>query len=286
MVRLRALVASLLAAAALLGATACQQGEDEGTTTTLPPAEGTVVWAIGDGGIQGEPSRKVAALVAKEQPDQILYLGDVYSDGTAKEYRTNFADVYGDLVELMWPTPGNHEWANREEGYGPFWKRVYGEPLPYFYAREAGGWQVLSANSQDIDDDDQPAWLRERASEGGNCRLLFMHRPRVNAGKRKDEQGDVAELWDAVKGGAALVVSGHDHNLQRFKPVDGMVQYISGGGGKDLYDVDESDPRLAFSADEVYGGLRIELKPGTATLTFISADGKLLDRSTVTCREG
>jgi hypothetical protein len=277
--RLRALTATLLAAAAVaLAAASCGGGDGD-----RAPVPATVLWAIGDGGTTGEPPRQVSALVAGERPEAILYLGDVYEQGTSEEYQDNFAAVYGDLVKRMWPTPGNHDWPNREQGYDRFWERVRGEPLPHFYAREAGGWQVLSVNSEDADDSGQLDWLREQASGGGDCRLMFMHRPRFTAGRHEDEQERVAELWDAVKGRAAIVVSAHDHNLQRFRPVDGTVQYISGAGGDERYEVDDDDPRLAFSEDDAFGALRIELRPGTAELTFVSADGTELDRSTVTC---
>src|SRR5215204_3963471 len=105
----------------------------------------TIVWAVGDSS-DSDASRRVAALIAHDDPDRIIYLGDVYDDGTRAEFETNFAEVYGELVERMWPTPGNHEWRNRATGYAPFWREVLGEPLPYHYAREAGGWQILSAS--------------------------------------------------------------------------------------------------------------------------------------------
>ena len=71
--------------------------------------------------------------------------------------------------------------------------------------------------------------------------------------------------------------------MQRFKPVKGTVEYVSGAGGKSHYKVDDADPRLAFSDDQSYGALRIALTPGKAELRFVATDGTVLDRSTVTC---
>lgn len=112
---------------------------------------------------------------------------------------------------------------------------------------------------------------------------MFMHRPRFTAGLHEGQEDVVADLWDAVKGRAAIVVSAHDHNFQRFRPVDGTVQYVSGAGGDERYAVDDEDPRLAFSEDDAFGALRIVLRPGRAELTFVAADGTPLDRSTVPC---
>lgn len=244
---------------------------------------GVVVWAVGDGGVDDEDDRRVARLIARDDPTHVIYLGDVYDTGTPEEFRT-FADVYGPLVKRMWPTPGNHEWANHATGYDPFWRETLGRPLPHHYERRAGGWALLSVNSETPDDQRQLRWLAGRASGGGTCRIAFWHSPRFNAGKHQNEEIDVAALWAAVAGHAAIVLSGHDHNHQRFHPVDGTAQYIAGAGGRGHHDVREDDPRLAFSEDATDGALRITLRRGKADLQFIATDGTILDRSTVACR--
>ena len=241
------------------------------------PDRGVVVWAVGDGGADDDDDRQVARLIARDDPAHVIYLGDVYDSGTPAEFRT-FADVFGDLVDRMWPTPGNHEWPRHASGYDPFWRR------PHHYERRAGGWTLLSANSETPGNQRQLRWLADRAGRGGTCRIAFWHTPRFNAGKHRNQEIDVDGLWDAVAGRAAIVLSGHDHNLQRFRPVDGTVQYIAGAGGRGHHNVNEEDPRLAFSEDTTDGALRIELSRGTATLEFIAADGRVLDRSTVACR--
>jgi len=240
---------------------------------------GVVIWAVGDGGSSEESSLRVADLIAADRPAHVIYLGDVYETGTAAEFDT-FDEAYGSLVERMWPTPGNHDWPDHEAGYDPFWRDALGESLPYHYERRAGGWELLSANSETP----QLRWLRSQTAGGGNCRIVFWHRPRFNAGRHRDEERDVARMWDAVAGHAAIVLSGHDHDLQRFKPVDGTAQHIAGAGGRGHYDVDETDPRLAFSDDSANGALRITLTPGRADLRFIATDGTVLDTSSVPCQ--
>jgi acid phosphatase type 7 len=272
-----------LCAAAILAAGCGDGGSKLETHDPTAPDDGVVVWAVGDGGEDEPDDRGVVLLISRDDPEHIIYLGDVYEAGTPSEFET-FAEVWGPLAERMWPTPGNHEWANHATGYDPFWRRTLGEPLPHHYARRVGGWDILSANSETPDDREQLRWLREQASRGGgNCRIAFWHSPRLNAGSHRDEQDEVAGLWDAVAGRAAIVLSGHDHNLQRFKPLDGTTQYIAGAGGRANHGVDEDDPRLAFSDDGADGALRITLRPGSADLRFITADGTVLDRSTVAC---
>ena len=254
----------------------------------LSGAEPRVVWAIGDGGTGDRRARSVVERAIRGGADRILYLGDVYERGTAAEFARNFAPVFRGVLRRTAPTPGNHEWGNRRTGYGPFWRRVRGRRVPAWYAFTVAGWRILSLNSEAGHGrgSDQLQWLeRELTRPDGTCRIAFWHRPRLSAGKHGDQR-DVAPLWDALRGRARLVLGGHDHNLQRMRPVDGIVQLVSGAGGRERYQVDEDDPRLAFSDDRSFGGLRMVLRPGRADLAFVEAGGRVLDRSAVACARG
>jgi hypothetical protein len=278
----RAWIAGTVVLAAAAGAAVAfgVGGEDP---PRLPP---TVVWAVGDAADGGEASRAVAERIVADRPDRLLYLGDVYETGTAEEFRANYHSVYGSLGDVTAPTPGNHEWPTRREGYFPYWRSVKGEPLARWYALSAGGWRLLSLNSEAPHEEGSPQlrFLEEELARGsGTCTLAFWHRPFESAGTVHGDHPDLAPLWNALRGHARLVVTGHEHDLQRLRPRDGITQYISGAGGHQLYPVDESDPRLEFSEDERFGALRIELRPGRADLAFIASDGSELDRSSAEC---
>ncbi len=79
-------------------------------------------------------------------------------------------------------------------------------------------------------------------------------------------------------------MSGHEHDSQRFKPRDGIVQLVAGAGrgAEPLYPLRE-DPRLAFGSDEELAALRLELEPGRAEYDFVTADGRKLDSGKVRC---
>lgn len=256
--------------------------------------ERAVVWAVGDGADGGAVAKRVAARIAAGRVDRLLYLGDVYGsgplgwlrgDGTASDFRAGYDAVYGALAARTAPTPGNHEWPRRGEGYLPYWADVHGGPTPAFYAFRLAGWQLLSLNSQAPHGPRSPQlrWLRGQLRDAaGTCRLAFWHRPRFSAGKHGDAP-DLAPLWQALVGRAALVVSGHEHNMQRLRPIDGIVQLVSGAGGHGRYAL-SPDRRVAFGEDGAYGALRIALEPGRARLRFVAVDGRVLDRSVVRCR--
>ncbi len=265
----------------------------DGPFVSSGPRDRAVIWAVGDGADGGGAARDLVARMRRGRLDRLLYLGDVYAtgplaalrpDGTAADWRENYATVYGALAGRTAPTPGNHGWRLRGEGYLPYWTRVYGRPVPSFYDFAVAGWQVLSLNSQapHAAHSAQLRWLRERVRAPGTCRLAFWHRPRFSAGPHGDAP-DLEPLWGALRGRGAIVVSGHDHNMQRLRPVDGLVQYVSGAGGHGLYGFSD-DARLAFGNDEAYGALRIELRPGRARLSFVTTAGRVLDTSEVRCR--
>jgi hypothetical protein len=248
------------------------------------PRAPAVVWAVGDGADGSAAARRVAARIADDRPDRVLYLGDVYERGSAQEFRNNFSSVYGRLTRRMAPTPGNHDWPAHVSGYDRYWQSVTGAKTPPWYAFEIGGWQLLSLNSETPGDANQLRWLRRRLLRTpGSCTIAFWHRPRFSAGEHGD-QPDVAPLWDAVRGRAAIVLSGHDHDLQRMRPRSGTVQLVSGAGGHERYDVDADDPRLAFGTDQVDGALRMALRPGMAQISFVAPDGPPLDEATVPCQ--
>lgn len=268
--------------------------EPTGDDVPSGPPRRAVVWAVGDGADGGAAGKAVARLIRAGPVDRVLYLGDVYGpqpaallrgDGTAADYRTRYAPVFGALARRTAPTPGNHEWPQRGDGYEPYWRRVLGSTPPAYYSFTIAGWQVLSLNSEAPHDrgSRQLRWLAREVARPGTCRLAFWHRPRFSAGRHGD-QADVAPLWDALRGRAALVVNGHDHDMQRLRPVDGITELVSGAGGHGLYGL-HRDRRLAFGDDRTYGALRIDLRRGRARLRFVATGGRVLDSSAVRCRQ-
>jgi hypothetical protein len=257
------------------------------------PDRRALLWAVGDGADGSVRAQRVVARMRRTRFDRVLYLGDVYGagvlsilrgDGTAADYRTRYAPVYGDFAAKTAPTPGNHEWPQRGDGYEPYWAGVFGTTPPAYYSFGVAGWQLLSLNSEAPHGpaSAQVRWLRGQVRRPGTCRLAFWHRPRFNAGEHGDAP-DVAPLWDALRGRAAVVVNGHDHNMQRHRAVDGITQYVSGAGGHSLYRFARRHPRMAFGDAQTDGALRIELRHGSARVAFVSAAGRLLDVSVVRC---
>jgi Calcineurin-like phosphoesterase len=244
-----------------------------------------LVWAVGDGADGGAAAKALERLIEAARPDRFLYLGDVYKDGTAADFAHHYAPVYGRLAAITAPTPGNHDWDEHAHGYDPYWRGVKHVHVPYHYSFSAGGWQLLSLNSEDGTGagSAQLRWLRGELRRRGTCRIAFWHRPRFSAGKHGDTD-DVAPFWDALRGHAAIVLSGHDHDMQRLKPQDGIVQFVSGAGGHSHYAIRRDDERVVFGNDSDWGALRLALKPGSARYAFVTTDGRTLDSGRIRCR--
>jgi hypothetical protein len=245
------------------------------------------VWAVGDGADGGERARRVADVIARSRPDRVLYLGDVYDQGTAEEYAENYRPLYGRFDRITAPTPGNHEWPRHEEGYDPYWRKA-NPRLPRdrrWYSFKTAGWEIISLNSQEehAEGTPQQRWAERAVREPGTCRIAFWHRPFLNAGRHGD-QADVEPLWNTVRDHAVLVLSGHDHNLQHFKRTEGMVQLVAGAGGHGFYPSNENDPRLVWDEDDEAGAVRLELRRGLARFSFVNEDGRTLHRGRVRCR--
>jgi hypothetical protein len=289
--RRRIVVAPVAVAAVLAGMAAGRPGGDAdrapaGGWAFVPsvPGERAVVWAVGDGADGGRNGQAVAARIARGPVSRLLYLGDVYENGTAEEFATGYDRTYGRLARITAPTSGNHDARNETTGYDAYWRRVHGVPPPDWYAFRAGAWTILALDSEAPHDrgSAQHRWLRRQVRTPGTCRIAFLHRPRFSAGDHGDQR-DVEPLVQALRGRAAIVVGGHDHDMQRYRPIDGITHFVSGAGGHSHYEVD-ADRRLAFGDDRSNGALRLDLRAGVARHAFVTAQGRTLEEGTVRCR--
>jgi hypothetical protein len=254
---------------------------------TIPAADAprAVVWAVGDAATPGPASDRVAGLVRRARPDLFLYLGDVYETGTRSDFRRYYHPRFGRLAGITMPTPGNHEWGNRFRGYYPYWFHRKGHPQPPWSKRTIAGWQIFDLNSQAPHGVGSPQvkWLEGAlAGARGDCRIAFWHRPRYSEGAYGGAP-DLNPLWNRLAGHARIVLSGHDHNLQRHRPQKGIAQYVVGAGGRGRYALHGGPSTMVWGRDDLNAALRMVLKPGHALLEFRGSRGHVLDRSRVSC---
>lgn len=277
-------IAVAVALAALAAGSIAASGSESGGAAQASRA---VVWAVGDVATPGRSADRVAALVRRGKPDRFLYLGDVYETGTAQEFRNWYHPRLGSLARITEPTIGNHEWDNRFTGYYKYWAGRKGHKQPPWSKIQIAGWDILNLNSQAPHGAGSPqiAWLEQALTGPGDCRIAFWHRPRYSEGAYGGAP-DLNPFWNRLAGRAKVVLSGHDHNLQRHSPQLGITQYVAGAGGRPRYKLHRGESSMVWGRDDVNAALRIVLKPGRALLEFRSPNGRLLDRSRQTCSPG
>ena len=101
-------------------------------------------------------------------------------------------------------------------------------------------------------------------------------------------------MWDMlVNSGAEIVLSGHEHEYERFGPIGtsdnssstGMVQFVVGTGGKSIETAwGTIQPNSLVRDNSTYGVLKMTLSAGQASFKFMPEAGKTFtDSGTITC---
>jgi hypothetical protein len=259
------------------------------------PDRPVVIAAVGDGPDGGTGATAVGELAESWDPDLFLYLGDVYENGLPDEFDNWYDAAFGPLQEITLPVPGNHE---IEQGVASGYVIYWGDPPP-FYATDAGGWHLIGLNSsssygQLSPGSDQYDWLAaDLADHSDDCTIVFFHHPMFSIGPQGDTHRMEA-VWDLLtESGVEIVIAGHDHNYQRWEPLDaagapdqsGTTQFVVGTGGHGIQTFVGEDERVETSVDEkgAYGALRLELFSESARYAFVTIDGQTRDAGDIPC---
>jgi acid phosphatase type 7 len=226
----------------------------------------------------------------------VLTLGDnAYDDGTLEEFRKCFGPSWGRHKRRIRPAPGNHDYNSGASGYFQYFGRAAGPAGRGYYSFDLGSWHVVSLNSERDTGatGGQVRWLRaDLARSRARCILAFWHRPRWSAGDYSDD-GRTAPLWNALYDARAeIVLSGHDHNYQRYprmnkrgaiQRVRGIRSFVVGTGGVSLDEV-RADPRRRAANDSTWGLLKLTLRPAGYRWRFLPvAGGRYRDSGSGTC---
>jgi hypothetical protein len=243
-----------------------------------------VVGAVGD--VAGEDdyrtgAARTAELISSAKPQKVLALGDMaYSQGTAAQYGDYYDPVWGDLKAITAPTPGNHEYESDGKGYFDYF-----DVAPN-YAFDVCGWHVVSVD-QYASMSDGASFIEEEGRAAGDAPLLvFWHEPRFSSGSAHGTNPDVQPLWAAaVAAGADIVLNGHDHDYERFEPLDangerssdGTVEFVSGNGGHHLRDIGDREPHSAAAFAGTPGVLFLTLQTDGYEWSYRDVEGHTLD---------
>jgi hypothetical protein len=273
--------------------TAGRSGEPAG-----PAGSSAVLVGAGDIAACGRTGDDATAALIDGIAGTVFTLGDnAYEDGTIEQFRECYDPSWGRFKARTRPVPGNHEYHTpNAQGYRDY----FGVTGVTWYAYDAGSWRVyaLDSNCSHVGGcgpgSPQHEWLRrDLEANPRTCSMAYWHHPKWTVGPHEDDEGGAGVFWSLLhEHGVELVVTGHDHNYQRWTTMlpdgtpapDGIRLIINGAGGKNVTTQDESDPRVEARNDDTVGVLKLTLGPASYEWAFVPEAGKTFrDGGTTAC---
>jgi Glycosyl hydrolase family 99/Calcineurin-like phosphoesterase len=315
------IVLAVLVSLTAAGVVYARRPRDAGATPLYSGAQpardpaSVVIGAAGD--IACPPSRKrndeefgmpnacgmndTARLLGTIQPDAVLALGDnQYPSGSLADFEAMYADSWGAYRDITFPVPGNHEYGTpAARGYYAYFGERAGEPDKGYYSYDLGAWHLIALNSECDkiggcgDSDPQATWLRQDlAAHPRKCVLAYWHRPRFSSGNHGNSL-DLDAYWRILAAARAdLVLSGHDHDYERFVPMNidgkadpkGVTEFVAGTGGASHYRFQNPEATSAVRIAARNGVLRLQLADQAYAWQFLEApNGDSLDSGNAQC---
>jgi acid phosphatase type 7 len=239
--------------------------------------------------------RSTAALVTAEltaNPSAVPFtLGDNSNDqGTAAQYKACFDKTWGAFKSRIHPVAGNHDqYTSNGAPYYAYFGAAAGPAGKGYYSYDvAANWHVVVLNGicgkagGCGKGSKQEVWLRaDLAANKGKHILAMWHPPSFSSGWHGSTSTYITWWRDLYAAGAEIVLSGHDHDYERFarQAPDGKAdprgirQFVVGTGGAFHSPFGtvrpHSEARSAFS----YGVLRLTLRTSSYSWQFIPAKG-------------
>jgi len=245
------------------------------TTTTMAPIGQLLV--IGDFGSGGSSEYDVAnamrAWTQSHNVAAILTTGDnLYTSNVDKAWTTPFGWV-AEAGIPVWVTWGNHD-NHRPKAENT----AFGDP-PRWSEHTWGDATVLSVDSTDVGSADQQQWLESALTSASSSVIVAEHYPAFSCSYHGDSKA-VRNTWAPLfeHAGVAMVLSGHEHNYQRFE--EGGVEYVvSGGGGAGLYALKgcPKDHPSRIAGDAIHHFLAISQDESGFTVQVVASDGTIVD---------
>lgn len=181
------------------------------------PSAPTRLGVLADFGNGLVHSRYIARHVRTSNLDHLLYLGDVYYTGTAREFERNVAPeiepllsgaIPGNKKVAVWMLNSNHEMFSKGYGYFSYLKYRLAKGAPqrqegsYFALRFGKSVQIIAIDTdyfgyRKFRDANQIAWLRQRLAEGranGAINILLSANEPFSYGKNS-----LTPLYDDLK---------------------------------------------------------------------------------------
>jgi 3',5'-cyclic AMP phosphodiesterase CpdA len=237
----------------------------------------------------------------------VFTLGDnVYSSGTTEQFEKCFTPAWGDpkrrIMKSLHPTPGNHEYYTpNADPYYKYFGPAAGVVGKGYYSYDVAKWHIVVVNSElfvnsifsDSARKEQLDWVTQDLKEHkALCTIAYWHHPRFSSGWHGNDARFNA-LWQILyKDGVDLVLNGHDHDYERFAPVNpagildstkGIAEIVAGTGGEDLRGFNAIVPNSVFRIEGRVGVLLLTLGDKEWRSAWVEVGGRVWDQAGGKC---
>jgi Calcineurin-like phosphoesterase len=293
----RAMLGRLAVPLALMVATLWAGGPAAGQVGSDP-----VVVGAGDiGSCRSFGDEATAGLLAGIDGTVATFGDNAYPKGSAADFAECYNPSWGQFKARTRPSPGNHEYETAgASGYFGYFGTAAGDPQEGYYSYDLGSWHVISLNSNCsfvggcAPGSPQEQWLKaDLAAHSNACTLAYWHHPRFSSGIHGDDSS-VAPFWDDLyQAGAEVVLNGHDHDYERFAPLNpsgqtdpaqGIRQFTVGTGGAEFTEFKSINPTSEVQIAGTNGVLKMTLHPDGYDWMFVTApNGIEADTGSASC---
>ena len=195
--------------------------------------------ATGDFGVGGSREQalgqRMKLFEARHPASMLVTLGDNDYLKSPSQFRANWQTAFGWARRSglrVGGVLGNHDY---EVGRGAYELTTLGMPGRY-YTRKLGDVQLFFLDSNAITSR-QTRWLAQQLSAStATWKIALFHHPPYTCGGHAGDT-DVVRSWVPLfeRYGVQLILSGHDHDYQRFATRNGVTYVVHGGGAAPLY---------------------------------------------------
>jgi hypothetical protein len=247
--------------------------------------------------------KRTSDILVEGEADAVLTPGDhQYEKGSLEAFRKSFDPTWGRVKASIHPATGNHEYNTPgASGYFDYFGAAAGDPSRGYYSFDLGRWHIISLNSfcaavSCAAGSPQETWLRnDLAMHSNSCTMAYWHNPTWSS-TRPDKSVGRAFMQALYDGGADVVLVAHDHNYERYAPLDptgqidpdhGIRQFIVGMGGRSHYQFQSIHPHSEARNADTFGVLKLTLHPQSYEWTFVPAwgDGPYTDTGAAACHD-
>lgn len=220
----------------------------------------------------------------------VFTLGDnQYPTGALSDFQRSYDRSWGRLKAMTHPSIGNHEGLGA--GYYMYFGAAAGPREQGYYSFDIGAWHVIALNSNSEcwivacdSTSAQFAWLHEDlAAHHSRCTLAYWHHPRFSSGRHQNNKVMNAIWGELYDSGVDVVLSGHDHDYERFAPLDadgrvdetrGIRSFIVGTGGAHHAEFGTIQTGSNVRNNDTFGILKLILHPTGYEWEFLPEAGK------------